>query len=305
MKRGILFALAAAVFYALSTPFSKLFLSEIPAMMNAGLLYIGAGVCMLVLKPLRRPDRRTGHAEADAQSVSEQKLTRADFPYVTAMILLDIAAPICLMLGLCSTDASAASLLNNFEIAATALLALALFGEAVSPRLWGGVVLVTLSCILLSTDGESLAGLRFTPGAALILLAAVLWGFENNCTRKLSSKDPLEIVLLKGLFSGAGSLLIGLFAGERLASWRYVPAVLCLGAVAYGFSIYLYIYAQRLLGAARTSAYYAAAPFIGAGLSLVLFRELPGVRFLAALALMAAGAYLASSDEPLFRKKRR
>ncbi|MBO5841977.1 MAG: EamA family transporter, partial [Clostridia bacterium] len=125
----------------------------------------------------------------------------------------------------------------------------------------------------------------------------------NNCTRKLSSKDPLQIVLLKGIFSGLGSVIIGLVIGERVTHLWSVFAVLAVGCVAYGFSIFVYVYAQRLLGAARTSAYYAVAPFIGVALSLVIFRDLPKFTFFIALGLMAAGAWLCSSDQPIFTKK--
>ena len=91
-------------------------------------------------------------------------------------------------------------------------------------------------------------------GILFVLLVAVCWGFENNCTRKISSKDPLQIVLLKGIFSGIGSLMIGLCIGERIKAFWSIAAVLGVGFVAYGLSIYFYVYAQRLLGAARTSA---------------------------------------------------
>ena len=74
--------------------------------------------------------------------------------------------------------------------------------------------------------------------------------------------------------------------------------MLLLGLVAYGLNIYTYVYAQRLLGASRTSAYYAIAPFIGAFLSLIIFPEIPGGAFLIALILMLAGAWLSSSDKP-------
>lgn len=66
--------------------------------------------------------------------------------------------------------------------------------------------------------------------------------------------------------------------------------------VAYGLSIFFYIYAQRYLGAAKTSAYYALAPFIGVALSLVIFREVPTASFVIALLIMIAGTYLASTD---------
>ena len=67
--------------------------------------------------------------------------------------------------------------------------------------------------------------------------------------------------------------------------------------MAYGLSIYFYIYAQRFLGAAKTSAYYAISPFIGAGLSLIIFRQLPSVLFIIALIVMAVGTYFASTVE--------
>ena len=182
------------------------------------------------------------------------------------MIVLDIAAPICLLLGLSMTTAANASLLNNFEIAATAFIVLFAFKERISPRLWLGIIAVTISCLILSF--EDISSLYFSKGSLFVLLAACCWGLENNCTRKISSKDPLQIVLL-------------------------------LGFVAYGLSIYTYVYAQRLLGASRTSAYYAIAPFIGVFLSLIIFQEIPGITFFIALLFMMLGAWLSSSDTSL------
>ena len=80
-------------------------------------------------------------------------------------------------------------------------------------------------------------------------------------------------------------------------------AALGVGCVAYGLSIFFYVYAQRLLGAARTSAYYAVSPFIGTLLSLAIFRELPHYTYFIALGLMGIGAWLCSQDKPLFRRK--
>lgn len=291
--RGVALAILAAALYALSAPFSKLLLRQIPPTLTAGFLYLGAGAGMAALTLARKMRRREG---------GELRLTRAELPFVIAMIALDIAAPICLLKGLADTTAANAALLNNFEIVATAVIALAVFHERVSPRLWLGIALVTVACAMLSFEGG--ASLRFSRGSALVLLAAACWGFENNCTRRLSGKDPRQIVLLKGIFSGLGSLAIGLCLGERVSEWTSVPAALLLGFVAYGLSIYFYVYAQRLLGAARTSAYYAVSPFIAAALSLVMFRQRPARAYCAALLLMAAGAWLCAQDKPLFRRKK-
>ena len=285
MKQGISLAVLAAMLYALNSPFSKLLLRYMPSTLMAGFLYLGAGLGMTALAFGRKA---SGRPDAEA------RLTRKELPYTIAMIVLDIAAPISLLFGLTMTTAANASLLNNFEIAATAIIALLIFKEAISARLWLGILFVTASCTLLSF--EDISSLQFNLGSLFVLLACILWGIENNCTRKLSSKDPLEIVMVKGIFSGLGSVMIGLLCGERLHHLWAIPLVLLLGFVAYGLSIYYYVYAQRLLGAARTSAYYAVAPFIGAFLSLIIFREVPGVLFLAALALMAVGAWLSSGD---------
>lgn len=294
-KTGIFLAVLAAALYAVNSPLSKLLLSDMPSTLMAGFLYIGAGAGMALIAAVKKLRR-------GAAPPAEARLTKKELPFTLAMVLLDVAAPVFLLLGLRSTTAANASLLNNFEIVATALVALAVFKERISPRLWAGIVFVTLSCALLSF--ESASAFRFSSASLFILLACVCWGFENNCTRKISSKDPLQIVIIKGIFSGLCSLLIGVCLGERVSSLWSVFAVLGVGFVAYGLSIFCYVYAQRLLGAARTSAYYAIAPFIGTLLSLAIFREPPHYTYFIALGLMAVGAWLSAQDGPLFRRKK-
>ena len=166
--------------------------------------------------------------------------------------------------------------------------------EAVSMRLWTAIILITLSSILLSFEG--IGSLKFSAGSLFVLAAAICWGFENNCTRKISSKSTYEIVILKGTFSGLGSLVIALCKGEEIPELLPAAAALLLGFVAYGLSIFLYVRAQNTLGAAKTSAYYAASPFVGAFLSFVLLREKLSAMFPVALAVMAAGSLLAAKD---------
>lgn len=284
-KKAIGFALLAAALYALNSPFSKLLLSKVPAAMMAAFLYLGAGAGLLIIGLLQR---------AAGKKSREQPLMRRELPYTVGMVVLDIAAPIFLMLGLQRTTAANAALLNNFEIVATTVIALVLFREAVSKRLWCAVALVTVASLILSFEDKS--SLSFSRGSLFVLLACVCWGFENNCTRKLSSKNPLEIVVIKGFGSGLGSLVVALLSRESFPKLTDILCALLLGFVAYGLSIYFYIYAQRDLGAAKTSTYYAVAPFVGAGLSLLIFWELPPVSFFIALPIMALGAYLAAVE---------
>lgn len=283
---AVVYAILAAALYALNSPMSKLLLADVQPAMMASLLYLGAGAGMLLLTFVQKGTHRES---------TEMKLTKKDIPYTLGMIVLDILAPIFLMLGLQQTTAENASLLNNFEIVATSMIALLIFREKLSRRFWLALGMITLSSLLLSV--EDARSFSFSIGSLYVLLACCCWGMENNCTRMLSQSDPQQIVIVKGFGSGVGSMIVALIAGEALPDAGKLLLVLLLGFVAYGLSIYFYVYAQRFLGAARTSAYYAVQPFIGVLLSLLIFREMPGMLFFAALALMIGGTWLVTKDQ--------
>ncbi len=278
--RAVGLALLAAVLYAVNLPFSKLLLGQVGSLTLAGLLYLGAGAGMALLSLFHRDDA--------------PRLGREDLAPTLGMILLDIAAPILLMLGLRGGEAASASLLGNFEIVATALFALLLFRERVSRTLWAALGCITLSCGILSFQGAE--SLRFSAASLLVLGAACCWGLENNCTRRLSSKSAREIVILKGFFSGGGSLCLARLAGESLPPLGVALRAMGLGFVSYGLSIFFYVRAQRELGAARTSAYYSVNPFVGSLLALLLLREGLGPGYFAALPVMLLGVGLATAD---------
>jgi drug/metabolite transporter (DMT)-like permease len=283
---AILWAVLAAALYAVSAPLSKLLLSEVPPTLMASLLYLGAGIGMSFIGLFRY---RTGRLK------QETRLTKKEMPFTIGMVVLDIAAPIFLMIGLTMTTPATVSLLNNFEIVATSLIALIIFKEVINRRLWIAVGLISLASIILSI--EDISSISFSFGSIFVLLATICWGLENNFTRLLSVKDPLQIVIIKGLGSGLGSLLIAFIIKESADNIIYIIATLLLGFVSYGLSIYLYVYAQRYLGAAKTSAYYAISPFIGAGLSFIIFLETPTISFIFALVIMVAGTYFASTED--------
>jgi drug/metabolite transporter (DMT)-like permease len=278
-------AVLAASLYGISIPVSKLLLVEIPPTFMAVLLYLGAGLGMLLVNIV---------ISLSSAARLEAKISRQELPYIAGTIALDIAAPILLMVGLKTTAASSASLLNNFEIVTTSLIALLVFKEAVGRRMWLAIILITFSTIILSV--QDFSNLNLSIGSIFIILAAVCWGFENNFTRMLSIKDPLQIVVVKGLGSGTGALIIVILLKEFSNSLLYIGYTLLLGFVAYGLSIYFYISAQRELGAARTCAYYAAAPFIGVILSWMILQESVSSSFLVALFIMLVGSYFAITE---------
>lgn len=249
----------------------------------AGLLYLGAGAGIGVMSLFRINERE-----------SIERLTKKDLPYVIGMIVLDIAAPIFLMFGITESTSSSASLLGNFEIVATTVIALLVFKEVVSKRLWAAILCITAASAMLSLDGAE--GIRFSAGSLLVLAATLCWGLENNCTRQISSKSTYEIVMLKGFFSGSGSLVIAFLIGEHISEVKWVLAAMVLGFVAYGLSIFFYVRSQNTLGAAKTSAYYAAAPFVGAGLSFLILGERLTPLYFAAFTVMLAGTALVVKD---------
>lgn len=276
------FAILAAALYAINIPLSKLLLQQVRPTMMAAFLYLGAGFGLLIYGLLSRDREKS------------EPLTRAELPYTIGMIVLDIAAPILLMLGLQHTSSANASLLNNFEIVATSLIAFFAFKELLSRRLVLAIGLIALASTILGFEGAG--SFRFSLGSLLVLGAATCWGLENNCTRMLSTKSSVQITTIKGIGSGTGSLVVAWILGETAPSILWILAALVLGFVAYGLSINFYIKAQKELGAAKTSAYYSIAPFLGVLFGVVLLGERPGLQFYLGLAIMAAATWLLIRD---------
>ncbi len=282
---SVAFAIFAAALYAINIPFSKVLIEYVDSTMMAGFLYLGAGVGMFLYTTI---------SGMFGNEVVKEPLTKAELPYTIAMVVLDIAAPILLMHGLKITTSANATLLNNFEIVATSLIALVVFKEVVSKKLWIAIALVTLASVILTFEGAGT--FSFNVGSLMVLGAATCWGFENNCTRMLSHKSSEQIVIIKGIFSGLGSLIAAFLIGEQVPAFLLIAIVMLLGFVSYGLSINFYIMAQAHLGAAKTSAYYSIAPFLGVAFSLFMLGERPGVQFYVALVILVLGTVLIVKD---------
>lgn len=281
-RRAIAYALLSALLFGLSTPAAKLLLGNVDPIVLAGLLYCGAGLGIAILRYL------PGIRDAAAR---ETAVDRAGLPWLLGAIVAGgILGPLFLLFGLARTDASTASLLLTFESAATALLARFLFGEAYGVRLSFGLALLVGGAMALAWTGAPTlsAGL----GPLLIIAACFAWGIDNNLTRKVALSDPLQIVALKGLIAGPFNLALGLWIGASLPPAATVLGAGMVGLLGYGVSLVLFVAALRHLGAARTGAYFAVAPFFGAIVAVVILGEPPSVQLLIAGVLMAAGVWL-------------
>jgi drug/metabolite transporter (DMT)-like permease len=282
-RRALLYALASAALFGISTPAAKVLLGSIDPIMLAGILYTGAGAGVLALRLLLRPLRGEG--------LREKPLTRAEMPWLAGAIALGgVVGPLLLMLGLARSDASAASLLLTFEGAATALIAWLLFNENYERRLALGMGLLVAGAMVLAWQGAPTVASIL--GALAIVGACIAWALDNNLTRKVSLADPLQIVELKGLIAGPVNILLALLAGASVPAMT--PSLLAgvVGFLGYGVSLALFVLALRHLGTARTGAYFSTAPFLGAVAAVIALNEPLTAQLAAAGMLMGAGVYL-------------
>jgi drug/metabolite transporter (DMT)-like permease len=280
--RSVAAAVAAAVLFGAGVPVAKVFAGHVDPVPMAALLYLGSGVGLFLLQ---------GISALAGRRAREAGIALPDLPWLAgATIAGGVLAPIALMAGLRYSPAATASLLLNLEGAATAVLAALFFREYLGGRTWTAVLLVTGAGMALSWSPGGRIG--FAPAALLVVAACVLWGVDNNLSRHISGKNPVTIAAVKGLVAGSFSFVLTLLRGTALPDFRTSLLAMALGLASYGVSIALFIYAMRGLGAARTGALFATAPFIGTALSFVMFRDRPGLQFFIALPLMVVGAVL-------------
>ncbi len=276
---GATMALASAALFGASTPLAKGLLGSVSPWLLAGLLYLGSGIGLLVLSLVRG---NRAHIETP--------LRRKDLPWLTGAVAAGgVAGPLLLMLGLSTTPAASAALLLNLEGLATMAIAWLAFREATGTRIVIGAFAILAGAIALSWRGS---GLSFEVGGFFIAGACLAWGIDNNLTRKISASDPVQIAMIKGLVAGAVNFGLAMAFGAQLPSAWTTLAAGVVGLLGYGLSLILFVLALRNLGTARTGAYFSAAPFIGAVVSIAFLSEPITYQFVIAALLMWLGVYL-------------
>jgi drug/metabolite transporter (DMT)-like permease len=275
-------ALLAAVLFGAGTPFAKVLLGTVDPLVLAGLLYLGAGLGAALLLAVRR-------GVSDVPLVPKLG-ARERLALGGAVLAGGGAAPILMMYGLRATPAGTASLLLNFEVVATTLIAAVAFHEAIGRRVWIAVTLVTTAaCLLAWRPGEPWG---LSVGVVGIIGACALWGLDNNLTRLVSTADPMTIVCVKGFGAGTIAFALAAVVGAHVPAVRASVMAIALGSISFGLSIALFVRALRDLGAARTGALFGTAPFVGALISWAVLGETPDATALVSLPLMATGVFL-------------
>jgi drug/metabolite transporter (DMT)-like permease len=275
---GIVLAGLAAIAFGVTTPIVAWAGADTGPLTTAALLYTGAALIALLLQAVSR--RR------------EASVRRADVPRLLVVALCGGAiAPALLAWGLQRTGATAGSLLLNIEAVFTVLLARAVFHEPIGRRVALAVACMAAGGAALTLESSARGGLDVL-GLVAIAGATAAWATDNTLTRPLAERDPFQVILVKGALGATLTALVAFARGESLPSTAHALALLGCGATGYGASLYLYLLAQRRIGAGRTGSVFAVAPFIGAALAWALGDRQAGMWALGAAGLFAIGVYL-------------
>ena len=273
-------ALLAAALFGASTPFAKMLVGQMSPTLLAGMLYLGSGAGLTLVRVLRdRGWRASG-------------IARGEWRWLAGAIAFGgVAGPLLLMSALTRTSATTASLLLNLEGVLTALLAWFVFHENAGRRVVAGMALSVAggAVRVWPPQGGPIEG---AAGALLVAGACLAWAIDNNLTRKVSAADAAFIAAVKGWGAGLVNAGIGLSVGGGDASAVSLGAALLVGFLGYGASLILFVISLRGLGSARTGAYFSTAPFIGAAIAIAGFGEPASPAFWIAAGCMAAGVWL-------------
>ena len=277
LRRGQLAGLAAAVLFGISAPLISTVTGSGSALSIAGLLYGGATLALLAVRLFRDTE-------------AETSVGRQDLPALAALTLLGgVVGPVALVMGLARLPAASSSLLLNLEAVFTLAIAVLLGREHLGRRGLLSAGLTIAAAVLLSEG--SLSGAN-AGGSALIALATLAWGIDNNLSQSLSLRNPIQIATCRAAGASLPMLALALLLGHPFPALPVMLALLAIGALGYGISIWLDLLALRDLGAAREAVLFSTAPFVGALFSLVILREAFTPQLLVAAGLMAAGVLL-------------
>jgi drug/metabolite transporter (DMT)-like permease len=277
VRKGGLLALAAAALFGLSTPAAKAITGTVAPVLLAGLLYLGSGLGLLIVR-LARGDGGV-------------PVTRRDLPWLAGAVLFGGGlGPVLLMWGLMRVTGSAASLLLTLEGVFTALIAWIVFREPFNRRIGLGMVAIFIGAVTLGLSGPS--GKAAALGVAAVAGACLCWAIDNNCTSRIAHVDAPTLAMIKGLVAGSINVALGLAIGNALPGIGAIAAAGIVGLLGYGVSLILFVLALREVGAARTGAYFSTAPFLGAVLGVVALHEPVTLTLIVAGLLMAFGVYL-------------
>jgi len=295
---GYVGAVLAALLFGISSTLNKIALRNVHPMIVAGSIYLTAGIVLMLLRFTLLKDKILERLEFKVKT--QEYFSRRDLLILTFIVLFgSFLAPLSFMFGLNKTTAVNASLLLNTETLFTVLIALLVFKEKASGRSIIGILLILIGAAVISTENFKEVELsKGILGNILIILAGLSWAIDNNLSKLLSVKrDLLLVTSLKGLFGGSALLILASLIGIRFyIPLQSLPYILTVGAFSIGFSIVLFLFALREIGAMKTGAIFSTSSLIGALFAfLILGESFTAVKAFFGI-LMLFGVYLLSLE---------
>ena len=295
---GYVGAVLAALLFGISSTLNKIALRNVHPMIVAGSIYLTAGIVVMFLRFTPLKDKLLKKLEFKVKT--QEFFSRRDFLILTFIVFFgSFLAPLSFMFGLNKTTAVNASLLLNTETLFTVLIALLVFKEKASGRSIIGILLILIGAAVISTENFKEVELsKGILGNILIILAGLSWAIDNNLSKLLSVKrDLLLVTSLKGLFGGGALLILASLIGIRFyIPLQSLPYILTVGAFSIGFSIVLFLFALREIGAMKTGAIFSTSSLIGALFAfLILGESFTAIKAFFGI-LMLFGVYLLSLE---------
>lgn len=292
---GYVGALTAAILFGIGSTLNKIVLSDIHPLVVAGLIYLIAGVVLFfvrisplnkkILLILRTPTK------------TEELIYRRDYLYLILVVISgSLVAPFLYMYGLSETTAVNTSLLLNTESLFTVIIAFIFLRERAAKKDYVGMILIIIGAIFITTSGEFM-NLELTKGIfgnILVIGACLFWGIDNNLSKFLSKKqDLLLITILKCSIGGIILLILSMVIGITfILPLTTIPYIFTVGALSIGFSIILFLFALREIGAMKTGVIFSTSSLIGALFAFIVLGEsITAIQIIAGF-IMLYGIYL-------------
>lgn len=218
----------------------------------------------------------------------------ADLPRIGLAGFLGISVyHVALNFGEVTVHAGAASLLISAGPVFTALLSVVFLHERLSRIGWGGILLAFTGVALIALSGGK--GLQFTPGALLILLAAIVAAaFSILSKQSLRRYSALEFTSY-AIWAGTLPLFLflpGLIRQFPAAAPAATFAVIYLGIFPAAIAYVLWNYALARMPASLLSSFLYLSPVIAFFIAWVWLGEMPTLLTILGGAIAIVGVIL-------------
>lgn len=209
-----------------------------------------------------------------------------------------ILAPVFYFSGLNLTTATDTSVLINGEILFTVLIAILFFKEKVNTIGYLAILLVIIGVSIITTNlSFSRELFRLDLGNLLVLCSTLFWAMDNNVSKLITSRVPIDrIVFVKSIVGGGFLFIIVILNGISLdIKNEQVPNILFLGILGFGGSLFFFLQSLKFIGTVRTILIFSLTSVFGIIFASIFLHEKISSYQILATVVIISGIYLINS----------